>query len=120
MKLNVLAHGNVRNGAAVAFRKIGNGAQLIGTKQAVGEGNAEHEELRGFSFAARAARGSSAVTLGVDPPPLEVSASPFGQNRIAAEAREFLDLFQRGPRVLLALQALHLLRLSLFLDWCRQ
>ena len=57
---------------------------------AVWQGDAHHEVLRGFAFAARATGGANAVTLGVNPPPLEVEIGPFRKDGGAAQSREFL------------------------------
>src|SRR6202042_3166899 len=94
--------------------------QLIGAEQAVGEGDAEHEEPTGFSLATGAAGCSRSVSLRVNPPPLEVGAGPFRTHRVATKPGEFLDFIERGPRVLFALEPLDLLRLGLFPGWCRQ
>ena len=120
MQLDVLADGDIGNGSAEAFGKVGNGAQLIGAEQAVGEGDAEHEEPTGFSLATGAAGCSRSVSLRVNPPPLEVGAGPFRKHRVATKPGEFLDFIERGPRVLFALEPLDLLRLGLFPGWCRQ
>ncbi len=96
------------------------GAQLIGAQQAIGQGNAHHEILGGFAFAARAADGASAVTLRVNAPPLEIEIGPFGEDSGAAVAREFLDFVEVLPWVFRALQALDLLGLRFFwLPGCR-
>ena len=78
VELDVLAGGDVGEVAGVALAKVRDDAELMAGEEAVGEGDAHHEELRGFAFAADAASGSDSVALGVDAPPLEVEAGPLG------------------------------------------
>ena len=117
VELNILADGEIGERVAVTLGNLCDGTQLIGAQQAVGQGNAHHEILRGFAFAARAADGAGAVTLRVNAPPFEIKVGPFGEDGGAALAREFLDFVEVLPRVLRALEALDLLGLRFF--WLR-
>ncbi len=84
MELNILADGEIGERVAVTLRNLCDGAKLIGAKQAVGQGNAHHEILSCFAFAARATDRAGAVTLGVNAPPLEIEIGPFGKDSGAA------------------------------------
>ena len=120
MQLNGLTHGNVGKVASVFPREIADDAQLFGGEDAVGDGDAHHEEFSGQTLAALAAGGARAIALGVDAPPLEVIICPFGNDAGAAFPREGAHLVKGFPRVLFALKAFSPLGFCLFfLDcWC--
>src|SRR5579864_1351299 len=115
VELNVLADGKVGAAAGVPLRNSGNGAQLIGAKNAVGDANAEHEIVGGSAFAILAADRAHAIALRVDAPPAEINAGPFGQHGGTALAREFANFLERFPGILAALQTLDALRLRFLL-----
>ena len=112
VKLNILADGEIGAAARVTLGNTGDRAQLVGTENAVGDANAEHEVVGRFSLAAFAAHGADAVTLRVNTPPAEVDAGPLGQHRGAAFARELANFVERLPRVLRLLEAFDALRLG--------
>src|SRR5215472_12310141 len=113
MQLNVLTDGDVGDAARVDFGEAGDGAKLAGVEQSVGNANAQHEEGKRLAFAATASDHPGAVPLGVDTPPAEVSAEPFGRDGGEAFPRESADFVEREPRVLFPLQTLHSLRFAL-------
>ena len=115
MQLNILADGDVGNSVGVAAGEFGDGAQLAGAEQAVGDSNSHHEALQRPAFSALAAGYARSVTLGVDAPPAKVGAEPFRRNGAEPFAGEAPNFLQAFPRILGAFQALD----SLCLGFCR-
>src|SRR5580704_10928779 len=111
MELNILANGEIGARTCVTLGNLCDCAELVGAEDAVGQGDAHHEVRRGLAFAARAADCAGAVALGVDAPPFEIETSPFGEDRVAALSREFLDFVEMFPGVLRALEELDFLGL---------
>src|SRR5271156_6491158 len=114
VKLDILAHGQVSNAASMTLGQPSNGSQLRRIQNAVGDADAKHEARQRLAFAAFSADHPCAVSLGVNPPPAEVGAQPFGRNRIKTSSREASDLVDRIPRVLLPFQSLDSLCLRFF------
>ena len=81
---------------------------------AVGNADAHHEALQRPAFAAFAAGYSGAVSLGVNAPPAEISADPFGRDRLESLAGEAPDFVQALPWIHGALQALDSLCFGFF------
>jgi hypothetical protein len=114
VELDVLAGGDVGEVARVPLGDVGDDAELVAGEQAVGQADAHHEELGGFTFTVGSAGDAEAVALGVDAPPLEVEAGPLGEDGVAALAGEFTHLVPCFPGVLGELEALGLLGFGLF------
>ena len=121
MQLNILADGEVGDSVGVTAGEVGDRPQLVRSHHAVGNADAHHEALQRAAHAALAAGDARAVALGVNAPPAEVGADPFGGNGIEAFAGEAADFVQAFPRILCALQALDSLCRSflLGLSCCR-
>src|SRR5215472_16332624 len=113
MQLNVLADGDVGDAARLGFGEAGDGAKLAGVEQSVRNANAQHEVGERLALAATAFDYPRALSLGVDPPPAEVSAEPFRRDGGEAFTRESPDFVEREPRILFPLQPLHSLRFGL-------
>src|SRR5947209_9791010 len=104
MQLNILANSDVGDTARISLREIGEGAQLMRSKKAVGKADSHHEIRSGFTFPAAAAQRSCAIALGVDSPPAEVGFYPrFRDGRVSltGEVAYFLKAL---PRILFPLQ----------------
>ena len=114
VKLDGLAYSDVGQVAGVFAREVADDAKLFGREDAVGNGDAHHEKLRGQPLAAFATRGAHAIALGIDAPPFEVVVRPFGDNAGSAFAREGAHLVKGLPWVLFALQAFSALGLCFF------
>ena len=104
MKLDGLPDGYIGEIAGVLARKAADDTKLAGAQNAVGDGDAHHEEIRCQALAALAADSAHAVALGVNPPPLEVEGGPLRQDARSARAGKGAHLVEGLPRVLLALQ----------------
>jgi len=102
VKLDVLADGDVGDAVAVVSGEIGDGADLPGGEQTVGDADADHEERNGEAFAALAASDALAIALGVDAPGTEIGGEPLRRNGGVAAAGEFADFVEVQPGVLLA------------------
>ena len=120
MQLNVLPHREVGDAARIAPSDAGDGSQLVGLQQAVGNSNPHHEERQGPSLAVLAAHHSRAIALRVDSPPAEVRADPLGWNRVEAFARKPANLGQTVPRIHRALQSFDFLRFGFFDRICHK
>ena len=81
---------------------------------AVGNADAHHEALQGAAFAALAAGYARTVALGVNAPPAEIGADPFGRDGVESIASEAPDFFQALPWIHGALQAFDPLRCRFF------
>ncbi len=119
MQLNILAHGDVRDAAAVFFREARDGADLFAAQEAVGNANTHHEKRQGLAFAVFAAGHAEAVALGVNAPGTEIGAGPFRGDGIETVAGELLNLVEMVPGVLGALEALDALGLGFHRFWFR-
>jgi len=106
VELDVLAYRDVGDAVAVFVGKRGDGSELRGAEQAVGDANAEHKEWDGATFSTRAAGNACAIALRVDAPSAEVGGEPFGRDGIKTEAREFADFVKMVPGVFGAFEAL--------------
>ncbi len=91
MKLNVLTNRKIGNSVGISASKVGNGTQLVGSHQAVGNPNPDHETLKSAPHAALATGHACSVTLGVNAPPSKISANPFGRDRVEAAASKAAD-----------------------------
>ncbi len=100
VELDVLAGGDVGEVAGVLFGDLTDDAGLGAGEDTVGEGDAHHEELRGFTFSVGSSGDAEAVALGIDAPPLEVETGPLGEDGVAALLGELTDLVPGVPRVL--------------------
>src|SRR5271168_1408573 len=112
MELNILADGKIGRRAPVFFRQSGHDAELLRGENPVGDADAHHEIRHGLPFSARAGGHALAVALRVDAPGAEVRAQPLLGDGVVALAREALDLVERLPGVLFALEALDALGLG--------
>src|ERR1700739_4574381 len=90
--------------------EVGDGAQLAGSDEAVGNPDAHHESLQRPALSVLAAGDSCPVTLCVDAPPAEVSADPFRRDGTESFAGKAADLLQTVPRIAGTLQTLDSLR----------
>ena len=106
VQLNVLANGDVGNSVSVAAGEFGNGAQLFGTQQAVGDPDSHHEALQRPAFPALTAGYARPIALGVHAPPAKIGPNPLRRNGVESLAREASDFFQTFPWVLGAFEAL--------------
>jgi len=110
MQLNILADGDIGNAVSVAAREFGNGAQLVGTQQTVGNPDSHHEALQRAAFPALTAGYARPITLRVHTPPAKIGPNPLRRNGIETLAREPSDLVQTLPWVFGAFETLDSLR----------
>lgn len=106
VELDVLADGDVRDSVAEFGGKIGDGADLVAGKEAVGDANAHHEKRSGLPFSTGAADDAESVALGVNAPRAEIGVEPVGRNRRVAFAGKLANFVEAVPGVLFALEAL--------------
>ena len=106
VQLDILAHRQVSGCARIFLGDVGDGSQLVSMEQAVRNTDAHHEEREGLPFSVLAADHAHSITLGVNAPPAEICAQPFGRDGVEAFAGELADIVEPFPGIFLALQAL--------------
>jgi hypothetical protein len=94
------------NPTSMTLGQFSNGSQLRGLQNPVRDSDAKHEAGQRLALAALPAEHAGPVSLGVNAPPAEVGAEPFGRYRSKPRSREAPDFVERLPRILLALQTL--------------
>src|SRR5438132_14368293 len=99
MELNVLPYGEIGGATRVAFSHRSNGSKLMGSKQAAGNPNADHEVRQSPALTALSADDASAVSLGVNTPPAEVRPDPLWGNRGESFARKTADFVEAFPGI---------------------
>src|SRR5262249_26033284 len=119
MELDVLAHRNVGNAAGKVFRKSRYSAQLAGIDEPAGEPDTQHKVRRAFTLAAASADRASAIPLGINAPPAQVSLQPLVGYRGMSAQGEAADLLKALPWVLLSLEPFGPLGFGLFYWCCR-
>ncbi len=120
MQLDVLADGDIGNSVSMAAGEFGNGAQLVGAQQTVGDPDSHHEALQCPAFPALTAGYARPVTLGVHTPPAKIGPNPFRWNGVKPLAREASDFLQTLPWVLGALEAFDSLRFGFLRCVCHK
>ena len=117
VELDILPHGQVGDPASMTLGQISDGSELGGIQNAVGNADAKHEAGQRLALAAFSANHAGAVSLGVNSPPAEVGAQPFGWDRSKTRSREAPDFVECLPRVFLPLEALDSLCFGLELQF---
>ena len=112
VQLNILAHGNVGDTAAVLFREMGDGADLFAAQQTVGDANTHHEKRQGLAFAVFAAESRPGHRPACTCPRNGNTCPPFRRDGLEAVAGELLNLVEMVPGVFGALEALDALGLG--------
>ena len=112
MQLDVLPYRQVGGSAGIFLGNVGDGSQLVGMKQAVGNADAHHEIRQRLAFSVLAADHADAVSLRVHAPPAEICAQPFGSDGVEALTGELADVVEAFPGILLPLQPFDPLRSS--------
>src|SRR5208282_775493 len=106
VQLNVLPYGDVGNSMSVAAGEVGNGSELFGTQQTVGNPDSHHEALQSPAFPTLSAGYARPIALRVHAPPAKVGPNPLWRNGLKPFTREAPYLLQTVPWILAALKAL--------------
>ena len=114
MQLNILADGEIGDSVGVAASEIGDGVQLAGGDEAVGNANAHHEALQCLPYSAGAAGYAGSIALRVDAPPAEIGSDPFRGDGIESLPREAPDFIESFPGIGGALEAFNSLSRGFF------
>ena len=81
VELEILAHGDVGDAAAVPLGEVGDRPDLPRLEHAVGNADSHHQVPNRLALAALAPDRAHAVALRVDAPPAEVRAEPLGGHK---------------------------------------
>src|SRR5208337_359112 len=91
---------------SVAAGEVGNGSQLFGTQQTVGDPDSHHEALPCPAFPALAAGYAGSIALRVHAPPAKIGPNPLRRNGLEPFASEAPYFFETFPWILCALKSL--------------
>src|SRR5215475_13115885 len=86
----------------------------MGFQETVRDADPHHKVRQSLAFAILAPDHPGTISLGINPPPAEVSADPLGRNRRKPLSCKPSNLVQALPGIPLPLEPLHPLRLRFF------